>query len=114
MATIDDRGVALYMSCSGTRGFEEPARALFRLIRRAQELNPGGRRMRFLDIEGRPAGDGRFDADMYELQHDFLLGVLAPFPTEAHCPLVTLRNPHPQDDDIPEDVIIEPRLWPRS
>ena len=22
---------------------------------------------------------GRFDADMYELEHDFLLGVLAPF-----------------------------------
>jgi hypothetical protein len=70
--------------------------------------------MLLLDIEDHRQADGRFDAEMRELQHDFLLGVLAPFLTEAHCPLVPLRNPRPQDDDIPEDVIIEPRLRPRS
>jgi hypothetical protein len=34
---------------------------------------------------------------MRELQQEFLLDVLAPFLTEAHCPLLTLRNPPPQD-----------------
>jgi hypothetical protein len=29
---------------------------------------------------------GRFDGDLYELQHGFLLGVLAPFLTEATVP----------------------------
>jgi hypothetical protein len=95
MTTIDDRGVAPYHVVLRHEGFEESARAFFRLIRRAQEMKPGGRRMPFLDIEGHRAGDGRFDADMYELQHDLLLGVLGPFLTEARCPLMTFRNPHP-------------------
>jgi hypothetical protein len=77
-------------------------------------MKPGGRRMLFLDIEGHREADGRFDADMRELQHDFLLGVLAPFLTEAHCPLVTLRNPRHQDNDIPQDLIIEPSPRTRS
>jgi hypothetical protein len=48
---------------------------------------------------------------MYELQHDFLLGVLAPFLTEAHCPVWTLPNPGSGHDDIPEDLIVEPSPW---
>jgi hypothetical protein len=51
---------------------------------------------------------------MRELQQDFLLGVLAPFLSEVHCPLLTLRNPRPQDDDIPDDLIIEPGPRTRS
>ena len=51
---------------------------------------------------------------MRELQQEFLFDVLAPFLTEAHCPLVILRNPHPQDDDLPEDLIIEPAPRTRS
>ena len=70
--------------------------------------------MLFLDIEGYRQADGSFDTDMRELQPDFLLGVSAQFLTEAHCPLVTLRNPRRQNDDIPEDVIIEPRPRLRS
>jgi hypothetical protein len=114
MTTIDDRGVALYHVVLPHEGFEESARALFRLIRRAQEMKPGGRRMLFLDIEGHREADGRFDADMRELQQAFLFDVLAPFLTEAHCPLVILRNPHPQDDDLPADLIIEPAPRTRS
>jgi hypothetical protein len=70
--------------------------------------------MLFLDIEGHRKADGRFDADMRELQHHFVLDVLAPFVAEAHCPLVALRNPRPQDDDIPDHVIIERSPRPRS
>jgi hypothetical protein len=114
MTTIDDRGVALYHLVLPREGFEESARALFQLVRRAQETTPGQRRMLFLDIEGHRDPEGGFDADMRELQHNFLLGVLAPFLTEAHCPLVTVRNPRRQDDDIPEDVIIEPAPQTRS
>jgi hypothetical protein len=51
----------------------------------------------------------RFDVGMCELQHDFLLSVLAPFRTEADCCLLILCNPAPKDDDIPDDLIIEPR-----
>jgi hypothetical protein len=58
--------------------------------------------------------EGGFDADMYELQKDFLLGFLAPFLTEAKCPLVAIRNPRPQDDDIPEELIFKPHPPARS
>jgi hypothetical protein len=92
MTTIDDRGVALYHVVLPHEGFEESARALFRLVHRAQETKPGQRRMLFLDIEGHRQADGRFDADMYELQHDFLLGVLAPFLTEAPIRRVELHR----------------------
>lgn len=47
--------------------FEDAARALFRLVHRTQDVNPGARRMLFLDIEGHRQADGRFDADMCEL-----------------------------------------------
>ncbi len=40
---------------------------------------------------------------------DFLLGFLAPFLCEVHAPLATLRNPRPQDDDLPDDLIIARR-----
>jgi hypothetical protein len=114
MTTIDDRGVALYHVVLPHEGFEESARALFRLVRRAQDVKPGARRMLFLDIEGHRQPDARFDADMRELQQEFLFDVLAPFLTEAHCPLVTLRNPHPQDDALPDDLVIEPGPRPPS
>jgi hypothetical protein len=110
----DDRGVALYHVVLPHEGFEDAARALFRLVRRAQDVKPGARRMLFLDIEGHRQPDGSFDADMRELQQEFLFDVLARFLTEAHCPLMTLRNPHPQDDDLPEDLIIEPGPRTRS
>ena len=97
----NDRGVALYHVVLPHEGFGDAARALFRLVRRAQNVNPGARRMLFLDIEGHRQPDGQFDADMRELQQAFLFDVLAPFLTEAHCPLVILRNPHPRTTTSP-------------
>ena len=105
----DDRDVAIYHVVHSHEGFEESARTLFRLVRRAQVVKPGKRRMLFLDVEGHRANDGGFDPDMLELQNDFLVGFLAPFLCEIHCPLVTLRNPRPQDDDIPDELVIENR-----
>ncbi len=96
-------------------GFAESARTLFRLVRRAQAVKPGKNRKLFLDIEGHRNSDGGFDADMLELQNAFLLGFLAPFLSEVRCPLVALRNPGPQDDDIPLELVIEePEGRPRS
>jgi hypothetical protein len=47
----DDRGVALYHVVFPHEGFD-PAHALFRLVRRAQDVTPGARHMLVLDIEG--------------------------------------------------------------
>ncbi len=105
----DDRDVAIYHVVHSHEGFEESARTLFRLVRRAEVAKPGKRRVLSLDVEGHRTNDGGFDPDMLELQNDFLVGFLAPFLCEVRCPLLTLRNPRPQDDDIPEELVIENR-----
>ena len=105
----DDRDVAIYHIVHSHEGFEESARTLFKLVRRAQVAKPGKRRKLFLDVEGHRTNDGGFDGDMLELQNDFLVGFLAPFLYEVHCPLATLRNPREQDDDIPDELDIENR-----
>jgi len=105
----DDRDVALYHVVYAHEGFEESARALFTLVRRAQAVKPGKRRRLFLDIDGHRNSNGGFDADMIELQKDFLVGFLAPFLCEVHCPLVILKNPRTQDDDIPDELIVQDR-----
>ena len=105
----DDRDVVLYHVVYAHEGFEESAQALFALVRRAQAVGPGKRRRLFLDIEGHRTSDGNFDADMLELQNNFLVEFLAPFLCEVHCPLVTLRKPQQQDDDIPDELIIQDR-----
>jgi len=38
-----------------------------------------------------------------------MVAFLAPFLSEMHCPLVILKNPRTQDDDIPDELIIQDR-----
>ena len=109
MTSEDDRDVALYHVVYAHEGFEESAHALFALVRRAQAVRPGKRRRLFLDIEGHRTPSGGFDADMVELQREFLVGVLAPFLAEVHCPLVTLTGRQAQDDNLPDELIIRER-----
>jgi hypothetical protein len=45
MTTTDDRGVALYHVVRTHEGFEDSARALFRLLRQGQDAKPGQRWM---------------------------------------------------------------------
>ena len=132
----DDRAAALYHVVYSHEGFEDSAQALFKLVQRAQELQPGKKRTHgviavngysdsrrrntnqafrtfnhrlrilYLDIQGHRNHHGGFDADMEELQNAFLFGVLARFVTEIHCPLVSAKNPHAQDNDIPPRLLV--------
>ena len=45
MTTTDDRGVVLYHVVRTHEGFEDSARALFRLLRQGQDAKPGQRWM---------------------------------------------------------------------
>jgi hypothetical protein len=102
-----DRFAALYHVVYEHEGFEKSAQILFKLVQRAQELQPNRKRMLVLDIDGHRNGQGGFDADMLELQKDFLAGFLARFLAEVRCPLFHARNPNDQDNDIPETLIIQ-------
>jgi hypothetical protein len=104
-----DEAVAIYHVVYAHEGFEESAQTLFKLIQDAQRLQPGKKRKLFLDIEGHRTSKGGFDSDMYELQEKFLLDFLGQFLSEVHAPLISLKNPKPQSDDIPPALIIQDR-----
>jgi hypothetical protein len=99
--------VALYHVVYKDEGFDVAAQTLFKLVQDAQRRQPDRRRVLFLDIEGHRNSAGGFDADMLELQKDFLLRVLAPFLSEFHCPLGNRKNPAGQENEIPETLIIK-------
>ena len=95
----DADSVALYHVVYAQENFEES-------VQRAQRLHPGNKRKLYLDIEGHRNSEGGFDTDMLELQKDFLLGFLSPYLSEIHCPLVSVTNSEPQENDIPPAMII--------
>ncbi|MGH7493316.1 MAG: hypothetical protein ACREOO_13115 [bacterium] len=103
----DDRASVIYHVVYSHEGFDESSQILFKLVQRTQKVRPGTTRKLFLDIEGHRNSEGGFDADMLELQKDFLLGFLAQFLAEIHCPLFQATNPKPQENDIPEELIIK-------
>lgn len=101
-----DDAVALYHVIYKHEGFEESAQNLFKLVQQAQRLSPGKKRKLYMDIEGHRIKDGGFDADMLELQKEFLPCFLSPYLSEIHCPLVDETNPKPQENDIPLTLIL--------
>ncbi len=102
-----ERGLALYHCIYAHEGFEESAQKLFGLVRHAQSTHPGKERSLFLDIEGHRNVNGGFDADMLELQKEFVLGFLMQFLTQASMPLWTVRNQAGQSNDVPEGLNIQ-------
>lgn len=104
---LADRGVAIYHCVYAHEGFEESAQILFKLVRNAKERVPGKKRLLYLDIEGHRNSEGGFDADMLELQKEFLVGFLAQFLSEISAPLVKAKNTKPQNNDIPPELLIE-------
>ena len=102
--------VALYHIVYKHEGFEESAQALFKLIEQAQSLSPGKKRILYLYIEGHRNSNGGFDNDMFELQVEFLLGLLSPYLSEIHRPIFNAANPKSQKNDITPILIVQDGL----
>jgi hypothetical protein len=101
--------VALYHMVYRDEGFEEAATALSEITREAERTHPGQRRVLYLDIEDHRNPQGGYDHDMFELQRDFILGLLMPFLAEAHLPLGGhVINSKPQRGDLPDRLVIKP------
>jgi hypothetical protein len=105
----DDKAVAIYHVVRRGEDFDHTAHILFELVQAAQRRQPGRKRSLYLDIEGHRNSEGGFDADTLELQKEFLIGFLAPFLSEIHGPLISVKNPQPQNNDIPETLVIQDR-----
>ena len=100
----DEGRVLLYQLVHAYEGFEDAARAIWELLTEAQRRFPDAPRHLFLDVEGHRNSAGGYDAEMYELQFNFILQSLMPFFTEVAIPLISLENPKPQDNNVPEEL----------
>lgn len=105
--TTDERAVALYQIVYAHETFEEAAQALFELVRNAEDKRPGKSRQLFLDIEGHRTEGDSFDDDMRELQLGFLETFLSRYLSEIQAPLCRVKNPNPQDNNVPAELKIE-------
>jgi len=103
---LKSKSIALYHLVFSHEGFETAATHLFELAKNAQKHCPNQNRILFLDIEGHRNEKQAFDHDMFELQTDFILGVLAPFLKEVYMPLNHIKNPRTQNNDFPDEIRI--------
>lgn len=103
---ISDRCVALYHFVFADDDFKTSAAHVFSLIQEAQKREPNKRRVLYLDIEGHRQTNGAFDGDSFELQRHFILGLMFQWLAEVHLPLLAVRNPKQQRNDIPDKVEI--------
>ena len=97
-----EKGVALYHHVYWHEDFETTAQILLKLIANAQRKKPGKPRYLYLTIEEHRNPNGGFDADMYELQTNFMANFLLQYLTRAHMPLTSLENGLEQNDIIPD------------
>ena len=105
---VERKGGVIYHCVQADDDFEAAAQSLFRLIRKAQEVDPGGPRYLCLDIEGHRNSKGGLDHDMFELCREFILGFLMRYLTEATTPLGRYVNSKPHDNAVPEKLQITP------
>ncbi|MDR0591346.1 MAG: HNH endonuclease [Candidatus Nomurabacteria bacterium] len=98
--------IAIYHYVFEDEDFETSAQILFKLVQAAQKQQPGANRVLYLDIEGHRNKQGGYDHDMYELQTEFMLGLLMNYISEVYMPLNHCLNSGPQDDDIPGTLAI--------
>lgn len=98
--------IALYHRVYRRENFETAANDLMGLLYMAQEREPNEPRSLFVDIDGHKNEVGGFDEDMRELQTEFGIEILLPFVEELHFPLVSVKNPIGQRNDIPKKIVI--------
>lgn len=98
---LGSKKIAIYHVIFKDEDFNESAQYIFKLVRYAQENNPGIPRCLYLDIEEHRNSQGGFDNDMFELQTKFLLKFLMKYLTEAYTPFGKIVNKDNQLDDVP-------------
>ena len=102
-----DNTVSLYHIVGEADTFDKAAQDIFNLIREAQIRFPDWPRVFYLDVKGHLDERGRFDADMVEIQQEFLIAALGKFLTAIDMPMVSLVNPEVQDNDVPDSLGIQ-------
>ena len=103
-----DNTVAIYHVVPATDNFFQAARAVFGVVKEAQERFPDWPRMLYLDIVGHTDPHHGFEDDFVEFQQEFWFSAIAPFLTGFELPLTgPLINPDPQRNDLPDELVIQ-------
>lgn len=99
--------VVIYHVVYEDEDFNDAAKTLIKLTSDAQKRNPNQKRVLYLDIDGHRIEDGTFDADMWELQFNFILQNLINYYTEVNLPICTRKNKYKQiNEDIEDEIKI--------
>lgn len=86
--TVNDDGTAaIYHRVEENEGFEKTVTILWELLQDFAEEHPSHDRILAVDIDGHRNEEGGFDAEMYGLQKDILLGSLLYFVDEVIMPM---------------------------
>ncbi|MDA3642613.1 HNH endonuclease [Saccharopolyspora indica] len=93
--------IVLYHDMRVEEDFTKCATRLFSILKQAAATAPGSPRCLYLDVQGHRNAAGGYDADAFEIIHEFLLSFLSPYLTEISTPLFRVRNPGPQREDVP-------------
>jgi hypothetical protein len=102
-----DNTVSLYHVVAASDDFETAAQDIFALLKRAEDEFPGWPRVLYLDIEGHLDEKGRFENDFVEFQQEFLIAAMGKFFTALALPLVSVVNPNPQSNDVPDSLRLQ-------
>ncbi|HBS03481.1 MAG TPA: hypothetical protein DEA96_00855 [Leptospiraceae bacterium] len=87
--------------------FEQAASETFDLVLQAQKEYPGWARVLYLEINGHTGTQFGFDGDFFEFQQEYLQGFLGPYLSGLDLPLLSVFNPRPQKNDLPDKIEID-------
>ncbi|MNH49980.1 hypothetical protein D3C73_15800 [compost metagenome] len=102
--TSESGTIGLYHDMLVSENFDRCAQRIFSILRKAQKEFPGKKRVLYLDVQGHRNSAGGYDDDAYEIISHFALTFLGPYLSEIHTPLLHVRNPQKQNDDMPEQL----------
>lgn len=103
----DDKMIAVYHVVFEDENFNDAAIAIMELTRKTVKEHKNQKRVLYLDIDGHRLSDGAFDADMWELQFNFITQNLLYYYSEINLPIVKIINPYEQlEEDLPDKFVI--------
>ena len=102
-----DNVVSVYHVIETEDDFESAALTVFAMVLECQERYPNWPRVVYLDILGHTGDRGGFDGDMFEFQQEFMIETMGPFLTALDMPLVSVWNPEPQKNNLPDQLAIQ-------
>ncbi len=102
-----DNVVSIYRVIEEEDDFESAALAVFAMLKESQDRYPDWPRVVYIDVNGHDGDRGGFDGDMFEFQQEFMIATMGQYTTAIDTPLVSVWNPEPQRNDLPDQLAIQ-------